>query len=154
MADVLALADAVAAFLQQRLDLAGVTGATATREYEVQYDLGTFTGLKVHVLPVAYLRDGPATRRENNYDGDVVVVVAERYADVGSPGRDWLDARVQVVESCVFDPLEKIDLPLLADVFRVKEIAVDPAYDLKMLREKKVFWSEVQATFTRVRPTN
>lgn len=151
-ADVLTFTDVVRAELQKAFDAAGAQ-VEVTREYEIEYDLGTFTGLKCHVMPTAYMRDSAATRKENNYDAECVVVIGERWTSTGRPTKQWLDDRVHLVERCVYDPLERIELPLLADQYWVREIECTTVYDMTMLRQQKVFWSEVEAVFRRLRPT-
>ncbi|WP_439624070.1 hypothetical protein [Gemmata sp.] len=149
--DVLAFADWVVETLAGGFAAAG-RAATVTREYEVSFDTASMTGLHVNVFPVDYVREGPATRAEDNFDAEVVIVVAERYAVPGGKvPKAWLDERVGVVDQLIYQPLSQITQPLPLSEFWLQDIDVTTVYDLKSLREKKMFWSEIETTFRKLR---
>lgn len=150
MADVLTLADALVTEIAAAFAGASVT-ADVTREYEIQYDLGKFTGLKVHVFPTAYLTPESATRAEDYVDAECVVVTAERYTANGKPTKAWLDTRVGYVDQYIFDLVRQIEQPLVGGSFWNRRADVACVFDLKMLRQHKVFWSEVEVTYRRLR---
>jgi hypothetical protein len=155
-ADVLAFADEIAALLQGEFDAAGADAAVS-REYEITFDVGTFTGLKVVVMPVEYAKPMQADRAEDYYEAAAVVVVAERYTGgAARPPADWLDERVNLVERCVFDPLRRIganadDPRLLLDAYWCESAEVTTVYDAPFLREQQAFWSETELTFRKLR---
>ena len=151
-ADVLEFCDKVAAKLQSAFDAAGAA-TTVAREYELEHDLDTLEGLHVGVFPVGYMRDDAASRRENFFAPHVAVVVAERYARGGRPPRDWIDERVTLCERCVFDVLEKIELPDELDGNWVREIHCSVVCNRQFLRENNAFWSEFEGVFRKIRPT-
>ena len=47
--------------------------------------------------------------------------------------------------------LRQITLPLVLGCYWSHQVAVTTVFDLKMLRQHKVFWSEVQVVFRRLR---
>lgn len=155
-ADVLTFADEVVALLQGEFDAAGAAAAVS-RAYEITFDVGTFTGLQVVVMPVEYGKREAADRGEDYYDPSVVVVVAERYTGgEARPPAAWLDERVNLVERCVFDPLRRVganptDPTLLLDAYWAESVEVTTVYDAPFLREQQAFWSEIEVTFRKLR---
>lgn len=149
-ADVLTFADWIATTLTTSF-LNAAKPATISREYEIAFDIGTFTGLRVVIFPVSYVRESPATRREDNFDIEIVMVVAERYASPGQPSKSWVDERTNLVDQLIYTPLAKITQPIPLNEYWLQDIDVTTVYDLKMLRQQKVFWSEIETTFRKLR---
>lgn len=148
--DLLPFTDAIVDALQTAFTLGGV-GATIERQYEVEYDLGTIEGLYVNVFPAMYGISERATRSEDYLDVMTAIVVLERYTQPDKPPKAWLDDRVQWVENLVFSPLVKIECPLLLNAFWESSVKVTTVYDWTFLRQQKVFWSEVEVSFRRIR---
>lgn len=148
--DLLPFTDAIVSTLESSFTLGGI-GATIAREYEVEYDLGTVEGLHVNVFPAMYGITERATRSEDYLDVMTAIVVLQRYTQPDKPPKSWLDERVEWVENLVFSPLVKIECPLLLDAFWESSVKVVTVYDWTFLRQQKVFWSEVEVSFRRIR---
>jgi len=155
-ADILTFADELVALLESQFDAAGAD-ADVSREYEITFDVGTFTGVQVVVMPVEYAKNGMATRSEDYFDAGCVVVFAERYTgDAARPPKAWLDERVNLVERAVFDPLRKVGADggegiLLLDAYWALSVEVTTVYDAVFLRENQAFWSEIEVSFRKLR---
>lgn len=151
-ADVLVLADALALEFQNRITVAGVLDTVVSREYEVTHDMGSFTGRKVEIYPLMYNPDEDATREETFYDFRYSFVVMERYRDKGIVPKAWIDERVEFVEEYIFNPLDQRIITVIADSrkYWTTEVEVTSVYDFDMLRQFKVFWSEVETTFRKI----
>lgn len=155
-ADAILLADAIRDILAVTIPAAGASFATAnvTREYEVTFDLGKFTLMQVPIIPSMYGDKSKATRSESNNELGGTIIVTERYTSPGKAPNAWIDERVNMVESAVFVPLNVIDYPLLTlDGVECwpKEVEVSTIFDMVFLRKHKVFWSEIDYTFSKLR---
>lgn len=164
-ARILDVADAVTRALQRRSD--PESDVTVSRAYAPDWldpdywvgnpDLATsFTGRRAFVFPATQRQDGPATRAEDSNDYGIAVVVLERYdGSEAEVPQAWLDARVQWVESEVYDVLgdarEAAD-PVLADGFPLGQEWTQ-VYSPELLRQLKLFRSEVVVTYRKVEDT-
>lgn len=150
--DLLPFTDAIVTLIDDSFSAAGVIG-TISREYDVEYDLGTVEGLKVNVFPASYVVDAanPATRIEDFLDIQSAIVILERFTQPGNPPKSWIDERVQWVESLIFSPLVTMECPLLLNSYWRTAVNVSTVWDMTFLREHKVFWSEVEITFRKLR---
>lgn len=107
------------------------------------------TGLRVYVFALAYSQPETATRSEDLKEHKVGVVVAERYTGQGEPPKAWVDARARWVEVNVWDRVGDVrgfeaagNWPDTGDV---------SVFDPQLLRELKVFYSEVELAFREVK---
>lgn len=146
---IIQLADYVKTTLQSVFATAGLTVDTQ-RVYDIEFDLGTFTGRKVRVFPVSYDTDDPATRKEDYYDGQLSIIYLERYTSPGSPPVEWIDERVELVETRIFNTFKDVTQPLHLAVYWSESCKVTTVYSNDVLRKHKVFWSEVEITFRRL----
>lgn len=153
-ADAIALADSIAAQLVLTFAGAGFPLANITREYEIVFDLGTFTGMQVPIFPVKYEDTSKSTRIESENDVMGCIVITERWTPAGKPTKQWIDDRVNLVQEAIFEPLNKIEIPLLivqGSEYWPIEVKVTSVYDIVYMRKHKVFWSEVEYTFRKLR---
>jgi hypothetical protein len=123
------------------------------RGYVSPIKVGELLGRRVYVFPLRY-SDSPASRTENLTDYGVGVVVAERYADSGVPGKDWADERVTFVEEVVYSALDfggdKDVLVVGAHKGLWTETADVTVYDPVALNKDHLFWSELAFGFNEV----
>jgi hypothetical protein len=138
------VAEAVVERLTKRLD--DPASATVEREYVVEIDAAKLEGRKVYVLPGGVENQGPASRAEDFDDYKVGVVVVERHAGQRSDLSEWADERVLWVQTQIWERLQDVREGLLLDCLW-PQLSNWLAYDYDLLREKKLFWSEVEVTF-------
>lgn len=151
-ATVIRIGDALALDFQNRITTAGVLDTTVSREYELTYDLGTFTGRRVDIYPLSYNPDkDDATRIEEYYDFRYAFVVSERYRDKGLVPKSWMDARVEFTQEYVFRPLDERIITTIDGIqYWSTETQVTAVFDPDFLRQHRVFWSEIETTFRKV----
>lgn len=132
---------------------------TVTRRYiapvNVQ-ELNSLTGRHVYVFPGPY-ENSPETRGHDAWVHTVGLLVVERYATVGGEPADttlrtWLDTRVDFVEGTVINAIDfdgrtslRIGSPATREIL-TESITVE-TYDVDMLNQHKLFWSEIEAVF-------
>lgn len=145
--EILAFSDWVVGKIQNGFS-AEYPSATVTREYEIEYDLGVIEGLHVNVFPASYSQEDE-NRVEARFDVEVAVVLMERWTAPGKPDKDWLDRRVELVQKCIFDPLNVVEEPV--EDYWSQKVEVISVFDIKMLRHNKVFWSECGVYFRKLR---
>lgn len=143
-ADVLQLADDVASTINSLV----VSGEDieAARAYRQELDLGKFTGRKVRIFPSRYTSPDVITRKEDFYDIFLTVVIAERYAQPNYPPDDWIDERVNWVET-LFNLFGNARAPYRLGRYWSQTADVTVVYDWDLLNEDKVFWSEIELGF-------
>lgn len=146
MADVLDLADSIADAIGDSWS-PGV-GDTCERVYRFTLNLEEMTGRYVYVLPSAYGFPEPLTRSQDTEELTVSVVVAERYTDPGPVPTEWVDVRVDFVETHVIG-LDDSRAPDLPGGFYAWSSEVNPVYDLEELNQRNLFLSVVNLTFRR-----
>lgn len=159
-ADVVALANGLVPILQGSLG----GGITVAMEYEVTFDAEMMVGTQVIVFPSGYLSGEGATRREDYYDVTCIVVVAERYTGDSTPARAvdkaWVSSKIAMVEQLVFNPIT--DSRAMYDTLNPAGNVVDSnywshtaevtvLYDYRKLTQNKVFWSEIEVTFRKLK---
>lgn len=154
-ARVLTLCDA----LVSAIDSAWTQGAndSVSRRYIAPIDiqeLSTLAGRHVYVFPGRY-DSSPATRGHDAWVHEIGVLVVERYTALGNEPadttlRDWLDTRVDFVESTVIGALDYDGRTVLA-IGSSRNVLTEAleveTYDVEMLNQHKLFWSELTATF-------
>ncbi len=111
-----------------------------------------FLGRRVWVAPLDYGQADIASRAEDRNSFTVGVTVAERFTDAGRPTRAWCDTRIDFVAD-LWELLTAVRNPPLFpspldDVIAITG-EVDIAFDPDLLREKKVFFSQLTLTYER-----
>ncbi len=128
---------------------------TVSRAYDFVHDMGRYTGLKVDVYVDKDLIHTEATRAEDYYDTDFNIVVSERYTTPEVIPLVWIDERVSWVENLVFDVLYPANRPLIltvgSDQYWCQYVNRTVIADMGYLQEHKVFWSELEGSFRRLR---
>lgn len=128
------------------------TGQGANDEVSRQYlasvsekELHQLVGRKVYFFPMAYETED-ANRGENRYGYRVGCVVVERFEDAdkatSTAMRDWLDTRLDFVETKLIDGLDYGQNGLLSlgtRRFWTESIEIPQRYDVELLAEKKLF---------------
>lgn len=145
--EILAFSDWVVSKIQSGLAI-NYPSASVTREYDIEYDLGTIEGMWVNVFPASYTEEDE-NRREDRFDAEVAVILMERWTQPGKPNKQWMDERVGLVQSCVFDPLRVVEEPVTG--YWSHKVEVMSVFDIKMLRHNKTFWSECKVSFRKLR---
>jgi len=119
------------------------------RDYLYRADLDKMTGRQVRVYPLRYT-DSPAAR--GSLDGGeainehtIGVTVAERYTDAGKPTVAWMDERVAFAKEKIYDLLSD-RLPGVSNSVTL-EANVVSVYDIGILGDNRVFWSEMEFVF-------
>jgi len=155
-ADVLTVGDALATAFTNRFALL-VPPCICERVYETTHDLGEVDGRKVEIYPLSYVPFEPATREEAYYDFRYSIVTLERFREHKRVPRIWLDDRVTFVEEQIFNPLdptnkERAELILVidSDSYWPIEVECTTVYEYNILRQNKVFWSEVEVVFRKL----
>lgn len=156
MSIILDVADAIATDIQTRITADSIPDTTVSRQYDITYDLGSFTGRKVDVFPVAYDELQAETREEEQYTFNLSIVVLERYRDKGLVTKEWLDERVDFTERYLFEAYKRneSDNPYFVTVDSIKywitERKITSVYDYDMLKQHRVFWSELELMLNRI----
>jgi hypothetical protein len=149
-ADVLNFADELVALLAATFAAAGAE-PTVGRAYTTETVLDEITGMLVHVVPVSYTREGPATRDEDYRDFQAAVVMMDRYTrQAAKVPVAWVDERVNLFEAAVVDPLSAHEL-LLGGVRFLQELDAVVVCDPDRLRLDSVFFSAVGVMFRQIR---
>lgn len=122
------------------------SGATS-REYIAPVstaELSSLTGRKVYVIPGDHVKSAE-TRGENRWEYRVGVLVVERYISAGLPPKAWMDARVEFVETTIANACDYWRSLLGISGREVwTELLETKTYDVDLLNESNLFWSEVQ----------
>jgi hypothetical protein len=167
--DIVTLADYVKLVLEETATDSDEVPTEVKRAWELTHDMSTVSGRKIDVYGTGYADQAPITRKEGFFDVTISVVMLERYVgelqetDVSGvipyvpPA--WVDGRIAFVEQRIFNPLGSVTestFPNVDNPFRIGQwwtetIVVTVMVDPDMLRQHKVFWSEVEATFRRVK---
>lgn len=111
----------------------------------------------VDVWHSTYADNGPATREEGYFSVTLSVVVCERYQPKEEIPEEWIDDLVNWTEQYVFNVLdataeniEGVDTLRLGDWW-TQNLVMTVVCDPDLLRTQKVFWSEVELTYTRLK---
>lgn len=143
-ARLIEVADAVTDRIEATLDDPAST--TVSREYTLDIKAASVTGRLVYVLPGGVENQGPANRATDYDHYKIGVVVVERYTGTGPAPKEWLDARLLWVESQIWNRLQDVRQGLLLGCLW-PQLSNWLAYDYDLLREKKLFWSELEITY-------
>ena len=121
-----------------------------SRQYLTPVKAEFIQGRQVYVFPANY-GDEPADRADDLKEHRVALLVVERYTDAGAPTVEWIDERVNFVQTFLWDELTNPrSQAILDDLWpHTGEVAV---YDVAMLSEKKLFWSELDLVFREIGP--
>lgn len=139
------------------------SGIEIDRQYSRTRDLGTFIGRQIDVYPLRYARGEAASRREDIFDAWMGIVVCERYTEPAFSDEipvpnDWVDERIDFVEQEVYNLLQASRIQILIGspedtnyewVCRFAEVT--DVYNHKYLNQHKVFWSEIELGFQRLK---
>lgn len=150
-ADVLLLADVLVADIANRLASNGIP-ASVSREYEVTTELGTFTDRRVEIYPLSYNPSEQRDRESKDYEFKYSFVWMYRYASVGLTTKAWVDNEVTLVQEYIFKPLDNPDgffINCNGHEYEVTDVIVTSVYDYDLLRQNKVFWSEVEVALRK-----
>lgn len=156
-ADVRVLADAFVPLLEGWIGetLIESKAIEIERVWEVTVDLGTFDGRLIKIFPTVYINQGPSDRKGDNFDMQLSFVMLERYAgdlaDDQTVPKSWVDERVDFFQEYIFENL----VNFIGDIDGVKVWAqvAEPVsvYDFPRLTQHKVFWSEFEITFRKIK---
>lgn len=160
-ADIVALANKIAEMISTKANEYLSIGETLNvqRVWAINRNVGQFIGMKVDVYGSRYNRGEPITRGEDNFEAYIVVGIMERYtiqveeSEVPIP-TSWIDARVNFVEQAIYNHLQKARVAIDTDgnyewVCQSAEIVI--VADPGKLLEHKVFWSEMELGFSRLK---
>lgn len=123
-------------------------------------NLETMTGRHVDVWHTTYADNGPATREEGFFSVTLAIVISERYELKQQIPDEWIDDLVNWVEQYVFNVLGTVEErtlegstsnPLRLGQWWTQSIVMAVVCDAELLRTQKVFWSEIELTFTRLK---
>jgi hypothetical protein len=148
--DILKLADDLATALTNSLG-SGETNVDIARAYRIEFDLSSIIKRYVRIFPVGYAGLEPVTRREDYYDVILRLTIVERYTGKGDPSNDWLDERVDWVETNIFNPFADSRAPFRLGEYWSQFASVESVYDYDLLNEDQVFASDVLLTFRRTK---
>lgn len=152
MADVLILADTLVTELTARLAIVPLLNTSVSREYEVTTDLGVFTDRRIEIYPLSYVMGDDIDRESENYDFRYSIVWMRRYTPKGLTDRQWIDDEVTLVQDHIVKPLDNPDgffIVSNGQEYQVTEVSVTAVYDYDMLRQHKVFWSEIEVVLRK-----
>lgn len=154
-ADIIMLADNIVSMLESSTALEDPV-VTVERVYEGAYDLGSFTERKIDVYQLTYSDEGPADRRESYYDVRLSIVYLYRYVgDLDNNQkvpREWVDEQVTFVQNYIFNPFTDNDNRYGdGNEYWAQNLSVVAVYDFPRLTQHKVFWSEVEVTFRKLK---
>lgn len=141
--------EAVCQALRERF---GLTDAEVGRDYLPDPSAGEDrpSGKRVYVFPLSAEQAETATRREDAWDYEVGVAVAEFYAgDGGDPPTAWADERIDLVDGFLRVLADARADRLLRGLFP-QRAAVPLWYDPDELRESKRFVAELRFVFRAV----
>jgi hypothetical protein len=139
-----------------------IDAALGTHSYQIQVaespDIETndrnspmfLTTRSVFIIPLGYENPEMATRSEDVMDYRIGIVVCERYTGMGAPPQDWLRERKQWVAENIYDVLLDQRAEPILDKIWPQAGAVTVACDPEMVREHKIFWSEIEVTFREI----
>lgn len=152
--DIIKLADQLVSEFTNRLVIAGYPTVSVTREYDVTTDLGTFVDKRIEIYPLNYNPSDDATRTETYYDFRYSLVLMERYKQKGLIPKEWIDEQLLFCQNYVFNPLDNKQEDFFVTVDGNQhwptDVKVTSVYDFDMLRQNKVFWSEIEVIFRKV----
>lgn len=152
-ADVRAIADILVTEFQNRINAVPIPDTVVSRTYDTTHDLGTVSGRKIDIYPLSYNNEEDVDRESSLYNFRYSFVILERYKPMGIVPIAWIDAQVDFVESYIFNPLDNRDpffIEYDGDKYWCIEVQVTSVFDYDLLRQQKVFWSEVECVFTKI----
>lgn len=122
------------------------------RVYEGPVDVGKIKGRKVYFYPASYVNE-PATRGEDEWTHEIIMLVAKRFEDAARPSVEQMDEEVDFVADLLAELDYSHDGPLKWDSRTVNTAGIGPVeiYDAGRLVYEKVFWSECPITFVEIR---
>jgi hypothetical protein len=127
-----------------------VSPNAVSSEYEPDFDIATITGRKVYVFPAGYGQAGTVTRGEDENEYRVSVIIMERYTDEGAVPKAWLNARVLWVQNSLYVPLTDARAASILGESWPETGDVTTVYDLDVLRDYKVFLSEIEIAYREI----
>lgn len=156
-ARVLTLCDALVSAVTAAWTTIVADSGTVTRRYIAPVDvqeLNSLTGRHVYVFPGPY-DNSPDTRGHDCWVHVIGILVVERYTTLGGEPADatlrtWLDDRVDFVESTVINTIDYDGRTRLSigSTRKILTLSIEvETYDVDMLNQQKLFWSEITATF-------
>ena len=117
-------------------------------------ELESIVGIQVWVFAADYSDNAPITRGEDEADYTVAVVVASRWPNQGDPTKVWIRSMRSFVEQKIYNVLTEPRTVQLAVTTAAgtgylwpQRVDVVQSYDPAMLREKKLFWCDMEVTF-------
>lgn len=155
--EVCELAEYVAARLTDSFANSAYTPIINT-EYSVEDDAGTLDEMTVEVFPWVYTDispEYPSNRSEETLDVQINIILKDRYRSVGNPTRAWVKEHIRIVRDYIYEIVRQrgrdnsLGTLHLNDYWVTKAI-VNPVYDLDLLRNHNLFWSEVAVTFRKL----
>lgn len=156
-ADIVILGEFLAEYIQNILG-SGVVHSEF--DYDFEEDLGTFDGMNITVMPLRYGQGEPVTRIEDSYDLVLGLIIRERYKPPASGTKaipkEWVNEKLAFVEQQLFNPLSDsrtmFEVPGSGgDQYWCQFAEVVVAYRWQFLKQDKVFWSEVELTYRKLK---
>lgn len=136
-ARILDLCDAVVALLP----------AGAERVYEVSIEAESLATRVVYVFPTTYGYLETLTRKDDQSEYKVSILIAERYTGAGAAPNAWLDERIEWVQDNILDVLDDPRSSEPVDGYVPWQSEVSPVYDIEELVQRKLFLSVVVITY-------
>jgi hypothetical protein len=150
--DILTLADTLVTDFTSRVTPV-YADSVVSRQYEMTYDLASFTSRRIDFYPMESKTIRDTSRIDSEYQYVYSIVVMERYRTKGNVPKDWVDGLIRFVNDHVYTPLDNADPYIITDDgvrYWVEECDIATLYDFDMLRQHRVFWSEIEVAFNRV----
>lgn len=118
----------------------------------VRTPIGKITGKNLWLFPGIYTDNGPSDRTANVYDLTINAVFAEKYTDDGIPPDEWVEDRIEYVENNIFNVFSE-DQTLYGTQtnYWSQGATINVLYDAEMLDEHKLFWSELEFVFRKLK---
>lgn len=122
-----------------------ITPKEVRRVWQFEYT-ERMAGLRIYVIPLGYEFVESASRGKNLYEYRIGFIVVDRFLPEGAASDEWVDERVKWIETYIWDKLS--DPRTFDAVWGVRpESGGVVAYDADLLREKKIFFSDVTIAF-------
>ena len=151
--NILTVCDALVTAIDAAWTTKTADSGSVSREYIAPLstsELSSLTGRKVYVIPGDYVNN-PATRKEDQWEYRIGVLVVERYASAGLPSNSWMDTRVDFVENIVANACDYSHSLLSVSNREVwTESLETQTYNLDLLNESNLFWSETSLVLREI----
>jgi hypothetical protein len=141
LARVIEVCDEIVAYLKTNW-----TGQapTITRSYMAAFQVESFTGPAVYVIPSSYGQVEILDRSEDTNEHTISIVFVDKYTEAAETiPTAWIDERVRLVEQQIYEPIGDHRNEAI-DGLWPETATVNTIYDLDFLHQTRLFISEVE----------